>query len=193
MRAIRGLLPGLLLALSLLAPSGCSDRVETATSGKDSTTVYPDKEPGGVEASILFYRAKSRKSGRLLGVDDPFTIKEKSRVRARVELENVGALGERGGMFHLVWVDPDGKEFYTKRIDWTPEEDDDEIHGSISAYPGRRDPGEYALRVYLFRELIAEKTFLLETEKETADRKKAEKAARSKSSKKKSSNKKSGK
>jgi len=192
MRAIRGLLPGLLLALALFAPTGCSDRVETAASGKDSTAVYPAKEPGGVEASILLYRAKSKKSGRLLGADGPFTIKEKSKVRARITLENADALAERGGMFHLVWVDPEGKEFYTKRIDWTPE-DGDEITSSVSAYPGKRDPGEYALRLYLFRELIAEKSFLLETEEETAARKKAEKAARSKSSKKKSSKKKSGK
>ena len=193
MRAFLRLFPALLLALPLLGSSGCSERVDTAEAGPDSTTVYRAKDGESVEASILFYRAKSKKSGRLIGEDGPFTVKEKSKVRARISLSNTDALGERGGMFHLVWVDPEGKEFYTKRIDWSPEDGEEELSGSISAYPGKRDPGEYLLRVYLFRELIAEKGFLLESEEETDAREKAEKAARSESSKKKSPKKKSSK
>ena len=35
------------------------------------------------------------------------------------------------------------------------------LKSSISTPPGKRDPGTYSLQVYLFRELIAEKSFQL--------------------------------
>ncbi|MBN1824960.1 MAG: hypothetical protein JW958_01760 [Candidatus Eisenbacteria bacterium] len=190
MYALRRPLLPLLLALPLLGAPGCSDRVEIASGGPDSTTVHPAKDPGGVEASIVFYRAESKKSDRLLGEGRFFTIKEDSKVRARVNLFHANALGDREGMFHLVWVDPEGKAFYTKRIDYNPDAEEGALSSSVSATPGRRDPGEYMLRVYLYRELIAEKSFVLLTEEEAAARAKAEKAAESGSSKKKSSGKK---
>ena len=101
----------------------------------------------------------SRKSARPLGVSRVFTLGETAKVRACVELENTLALGERDLMLHLVWLGPGEKEFYTKRFDCTPTDSLATITSSISIPPERRKPGEYALKVYLFRELIAEKQF----------------------------------
>jgi hypothetical protein len=144
-----------------LGPAGCSSRVETAVAEADSTLVHPPKSPDGLRASITFCRKVSEKTGKPIGASQVFTMREKGKVRALVHLENPLALGERELMFHLVWIRPDGKEFYTKRIDLDPTGSDAALVGSISIPPGRRDPGIYRLQVFLFRELIAEKSFEL--------------------------------
>jgi hypothetical protein len=64
-------------------------------------------------------------------------------------------------MFHLDWIDPAGNSFFKKRVDLTSGDTLTELKSVISAETGRRDTGEYKLRVYLFRELIAEKSFSL--------------------------------
>jgi hypothetical protein len=71
-------------------------------------------------------------------------------------------MGERELMFHLVWIGPNDREFYTKRIDFDATETPARLVNSISIPPSRRTPGRYTLRVYLFRELIAEKDVLLQ-------------------------------
>jgi hypothetical protein len=158
------LLATLALVVSWLLVSslvGCSSRVETPVERDDATLAYASREPAGVEATITFCRKVGRQSGKRFGVGRTFPLAEGAKVRACVDLENPLALGERELMFHLVWLGPGEREFYTKRIDWTPDPDDPILTSSISIPPERREPGEYALKVYLFRELIAEKSFEL--------------------------------
>lgn len=126
---------------------------------EDSTLVYPSRKAGGVGARITLYEKRSTKSGKLLGEGRLFTMGEDEKVRALVEIENGRALGEAPLLFHLVWLDPKGKSIYTKRIDQHPGDPTEPLEGSISIPPDKREPGLYTLRVYLFRELIAEKTF----------------------------------
>jgi hypothetical protein len=150
-----------LAVLALLATTGCSSRVESGVADADSTLVYASKEADGVTARITLCRKIGSKTGRRIGVGQVFTIGEKSKVRALIDLENELALGERRLMFHLVWLGPGDREFYTKRIDHDPSDKPAPLASSISIYPGKREPGSYALQVYLFRELIAEKRFEL--------------------------------
>ena len=62
-------------------------------------------------------------------------------------------------MFHFDWIGPDGETFYMKRVYLSQQDSTLTISSSISISPEQRDTGEYKLRVYLFRELIAEKKF----------------------------------
>lgn len=151
------------LALSLLVLlfAGCGGREEFGSEGEKGTTVFAPKEGEGIEAAITFCEKFGSKTGNPIREGTVFTVGEEEKVRALVEIGNARALGERDLMFHLMWIDPDRNSFYTKRIDITPEGDRAEIKSAISIPPDKREPGIYTLRVFLFRERIAEKTFEL--------------------------------
>ncbi len=156
------------LILSVLAAAGCTSRSENPVAGPDSTLAYPAKKPGAVDASITLCREVSKKSGKRLGAGQVFTIKDDAKVLAFVDLENEFALGQRELDLHLVWLDPSGKPVFVKRHTFTPGDSPATVKSSISIAPGKRDPGRYTFRVYLFRELIAEKPFRLRSEAEAA-------------------------
>lgn len=150
-----------LLLLIFLIGSGCSSRETSPIFDADSTLVYPAIEDGDVEATITFFRKDDSQSGSLLGVGRYFSIMEDGDVRANVEIKNRFAHGNRELMFHLDWIDPDGNSFFQKRIDLLPDDSTSTLNSSISTSPEIRQPGEYCLRIYYFRELIAEKKFEL--------------------------------
>jgi len=153
-------------ALGALALSGCSDRIETPVMAPDSTLVYPAKYPGDVECRVtLASRSKpSSKTGKRRGVGRDFDIEEKAKVYAFVDIRNQFARGADPLSFHLVWIKPSDKTVFKKRIEYEPSDADTTLTSSLSIYPGKRAPGTYKLRVYLFRELIAEKSFRLHGE-----------------------------
>lgn len=163
MRVISAMVLGVLLCLSLVLSSGCSDRVETPTLTADSTWVYAGKTTGDVSARITFTTKSkpSKKTGKRRGVGTAFDIKEKRKVYAFVDIQNQFARGEDPLSFHVVWLKPDDKEFYTKRFEYEPSDSDTTLKSSRSISPKWRGPGTYKVRVYLFRELIAEKSFRL--------------------------------
>lgn len=153
-----------LLSLAILA--GCSDREMTPVLRADSTLVYPSKRPVDVDATITFAAKSqpSRTTGERRGVSRTFDMEPGAKVWAFVDLENRFARGDDSLSFHLVWVGPDGRAKYSKRISHAPGDEDTTLKSALSIPPGRRDPGEYRLQVYLFREQIAEKSFTLRGE-----------------------------
>lgn len=161
MRAWRGFLLLFVPMCLLEASSGCSSRVETAVVTEDSTLVYPSRQPGGVNAHITLCRKVGEKTGRPIGAGRAFTLRPDAKVVALVDLENREALGQRDLMFHLEWLSPDGETVYKKRIDCASNDSTATLKSSIAIDPDRRSPGRYSFRVYLFRELMAEKRFEL--------------------------------
>jgi hypothetical protein len=135
--------------------------VDAPSADADSTVVWASKDPAGVAAGITLCRAFRRKSGEPIGAGRAFTLADDAKVRALVRLRGLPEDGGRALMFHVVWLGPGNDEIYTKRVDLVPEGTEGELRSAISIPPHRRDPGIYALRVYLFRELIAEKRFEL--------------------------------
>ncbi|MFH1279919.1 MAG: hypothetical protein ABIK65_16270 [Candidatus Eisenbacteria bacterium] len=151
----------LVLSFLIAFAAGCGDREEFGSEGENGTTVFAPKKGDGVTAAITFCEKVGSKTGKPIGEGTVFIAGEDEKVRALVEIGNARALGERELMFHLMWIDPEGNSFYTKRIDITPEGGEAEIQSAISIPPDKREPGIYTLRVFLFRERIAEKTFEL--------------------------------
>ncbi|MBD3160661.1 MAG: hypothetical protein GF346_00835 [Candidatus Eisenbacteria bacterium] len=153
-----------LVALALCA--GCADRKETPVVTADSTFVYPPKRPGDVGATITFAEKSSvsRVTGKRRGVSRSFDMGPGAKVWAFVDLENVFARGDDSLHFHVVWIRHDGRDEFKKKVSYLPSEEDTTLKSAISIPPGRRDPGEYGLQVYLYRELIAEKRFTLRGE-----------------------------
>lgn len=153
-----------LITILLLAWAGCSSRIEMPVTGADLTIVYPAKKADGISAKITFYRKISKKTGKRIDEGTVFTIKEKRNTRALVDIENRFAYGDRELMFHIDWIGENGKSFYRKRIDISPGDSTFSIMSSISISPDKRAPGICTLRIYFFRELIAEKKFELRPE-----------------------------
>ena len=153
-----------LIALLLSVFSGCSSRNETPTTSEDSTIVYSPKQPDGVSANITLCRKVGRNTGKRIGVGTIFTIMDKAKVHAFFDLENRKLFMNKEMMFHAEWIGPNGKSFYRKRIDLRPDDSTSTIKSSISITPEKRLPGNYIVRFFLFRELIAEKKFELRDE-----------------------------
>ena len=139
--------------------TACSSRLETPVIEDDLTIVYPSKKASGISAKITLYRKVEKKTGNLLGSGTIFTIREKANLRAVVDLENLYNNTYKDLMFHFDWIGPNGKSFYLKRVDLAHNDSTSMINSSISISPEQRQPGEYILRIYFFRELIAEKKF----------------------------------
>lgn len=148
-----------LIAIFWLMQSGCSSRIETSVTENDSTIVYPSKKSNGVTARVTLYRKVDKGTGELFGAGTVFSTMDNANLRAFVELDNLNNSDYNDLMFHFDWIDPSGKSFYIKRVDLSPDDSVSTIKSSISVSPEQREPGEYMLRIYFFRELIAEKRF----------------------------------
>jgi hypothetical protein len=106
-------------------------------------------------AAITFCAKVGKSSGTLYGVADSFPLKEEDRVTGVVDLTDCRP-GEML-VFHILWLRPDGRGAFLKRVEIVPDGPEARIESSLSLSPKRRDPGTYHLKVYLFRMLLAEK------------------------------------
>ena len=157
--------PGLYLLFILLSfmvfISGCATRDFTPEMMTDSTIVYRSCDSVRINAQIKLYR-------NLYNSDDlpdnltNFRLKNNVNLIARIYLKNTDKYIGENLMFHIDWIDNQGESFYLKRIDLTPEKKENEFISAISLDTSGRAAGNYSIKVYLFRELIAEKNFTLE-------------------------------
>ncbi len=162
MNKTNALITGIFIIIIVLL-SGCPGRKDIPVVAGDSTVVYPAKEDDGVSASITYYHKKSKKTGKMLGVGNEFNVSKKGRLRANID---IGKLYDRKLIFHIDWIGPNGRSLFKKKIEVLPEDSLSAFESSISISSEKRNPGKYSLRVYYFRELIAEKAFELKPEAE---------------------------
>jgi hypothetical protein len=139
----------------------CSDRYETPGDGDNSTQIYRSKSKNGIEASITFCEKISKETGAPIKPGTVFAPKENSKVYSIINLINRNFHNDKDLMFHIDWLDSTGNSIFKKRIDLLPADSSSTLISSINTSPERRQTGKYSLRVYLFRELIAEKKFEL--------------------------------
>lgn len=157
-----------LITFAQIVLTFCSDRIETPIEGRNSTLVYPSKSVNGIEATITFCERISKQTGNPIKAGTTFAIKENAKVYAVVNLINRKFHKDKDLMFHIDWLDSSGNSLFKKRIDLTTDDSSSTLMSSINISPDKRQPGNYSFRVYLFRELIAEKKFELITQmKET--------------------------
>jgi len=150
-----------LTTIQILFTSGCSSREEKPLALNDSTIVYPSKYETGLLPKITLSNKISKKTGRPIKPATIFQLQEEAKLYASIDLENQAMVNERDLMFHIDWIDSAGNSFYKKRIDFSPDDSSSRITSSISVSPQKRQTGNYSARLYLFRELIAEKKFQL--------------------------------
>jgi len=153
----------------------CSDRLDIPTTEKDSTIVYPSKSENGISAKITLSNKISKKTGKPLKAGTIFKLQNKAKVNASIGLINYKSENQKELMLHIDWVDSTGNSLYKKRIDFSLTDSSSSFKSSISTSPQKRKAGNYIVRVYLFRELIAEKKFqLIESFQDSATVKKKE-------------------
>ncbi|RKY91391.1 MAG: hypothetical protein DRQ01_07765, partial [Ignavibacteriae bacterium] len=114
-----------------------------------------------ITANITLCRKVGKKTGKRIGAGTVFTIKKKAKVRAIIDLENRDDYLDKELKFKVEWIEPNGKSFYRKKIDFSPGDSTSTIKSSISITPKKRQPGNYIFRVYLYNTLLAEKKFEL--------------------------------
>ncbi len=157
-RRLLKIFPVFLLVILL---SNCSSRIETPVINiAELSANYPPKNSNGIEASIILFKGIDSKT-KLPLTSNAFTIGKNSKVYAYVELVKHYPNQNKDLMLHIDWIDPEGNSFYKKRVDISKTDSTYEIKSAISIEPGKRDSGNYSVKIYLFRELIAEKNFLL--------------------------------
>ena len=114
-----------------------------------------------MNTKIIFYRKTSKKTGKHIGEGTVFTIKNKRKVRALIKLNKPIDFDDIEPEFYIEWIGTDGNSFYRKPITISPDDSDITLRSSISISTEKRQPGDYALRIYLFNQLIDEKNFKL--------------------------------
>jgi hypothetical protein len=122
--------------------------------------VVPERKPD-IGTKITFCKKIDKETGAPVDENTIFTIGDNENVRAVVGFANRDAFKNRVLKFRFDWIGPDGKSFYKKQTELSPDDPAITINSSVSISPGKRQPGKYSLRVYLFDKLVAEKAFEL--------------------------------
>ena len=148
----------------VLGVSGCAERSVIAVDTENGTTIYPSKESLGVSAEITLFRHNPSNDDDFVGEGSVFTIMDDENINAYIELNNCFINNNRDLMFHADWVTEAGKSFYRKQFNVSASDSVMLIKSAISLAPDKRDPGNYYIQLYLFRELIAEKKFVIKPE-----------------------------
>jgi hypothetical protein len=122
--SLTGCLTAVLLA-AVLASTGCEPYGVGAPAGADTVSAALGSGPLGGTAHLFLYRISSRETGERLGVGRSFRVEPDRQVRAVLQLE--GWDPRRDALVHIMWINPDGKEVYTKETtvlagDWADEE-----------------------------------------------------------------------
>jgi len=155
----------LILFISFIVASiiinGCASRENSPRKLDDSTIIYPSKSENGIYATITFSSKLNKKTGKPIKPDTLFRLQTKANLIAVVDLVNYKPIKQKSLMMHIEWLDSTGNSFYKKRNDVTPSDSNSSFTSSISITPQKRKVGKYLVRVFLFRELIAEKYFHL--------------------------------
>lgn len=156
-RTIKNVVSGIYFLAALLVCAGCANQNGKAAKEADGTMVFALKSKPDFRPHISFCREYDETTGFPIWSDTVFTLDKKGWLNAVIELNRFqNELDE--SMFHVDWVGPDGKSMFMKRIDV---DSSGFIQSSISISPGRREPGNYILKLYWFRALIASKRFIL--------------------------------
>lgn len=160
----------LCIIIIILIFSSCATRENNPTVLKDKTIVYPSKSDNDINPKISLSTTISKKTGKPIKPGIKFNLQDDKKLYATVSFKNQLTESQKNLMFHIDWINSEGKSFYLKRIDITPTDSASQITSSVSISPQKRKAGNYTVRVYLFRELIAEKKFqLVETSTESAE------------------------
>jgi len=155
----------LLIIILLMLLNACSERFGIPAKVENNSVIFLPKDNNGIIPSIIFGSKVSSKTGKVLNTDTVFTIKEDAKLYAVIDLKNRELNFDKALQFHINWLEPDGSLLYRKEIILERKDSSSYITSSITITPDKRVAGSFMLQLYYFRELIAEKKFILQPKK----------------------------
>ncbi|MCK4304228.1 MAG: hypothetical protein KAY24_08305 [Candidatus Eisenbacteria sp.] len=120
---------GGLILLCILVPwafsqQGCEPYGATAATDADTVSGALSAHFGEGDARMFLYRIKSRNTHERLGIGRSFVTEERRQVRAVLQMDGLNP--GTALLLHLMWINPEGKEVFTKEVhilpgDWNSE------------------------------------------------------------------------
>lgn len=136
---------------------------KTEKKDENQQSVKPKVIKESLKTSIILCKKISKKTGKPIGVDTIFTIRDKAKVKAIVNFEKEKIKTNEQLKFYFNWTDPEGKIFYKKRIIYTTSNPIFSLSNSISISPEKRIQGNYKIQIVYKKKIIAEQKFILVT------------------------------
>jgi len=156
----------LLIVVIAIFQADCSSR-KKGVMDDDQTVVFPSKKENGLNVNVYVGRRMNKNSSKPFFCGPTLPLGANERIHAMVEIDNYDNHLGKEQMFHLEWIRPDNRRFFRKFEQMTVSDSTKSFVSSVSA--DGREPGKYTIRIYHFRELIAEKYFTLVPAKEYYD------------------------
>jgi hypothetical protein len=147
------------IVLILLLVAGCSTRHSKQVITENSTVYYTPKDSNQVKVSIDLGRKFLKATRQLIFTGQHFPVAKDETVHAYVNVDFKDTASNNTHVFHLQWIDQEGKDIYTKEFKHQMDDTASVLYSSI--FTEGREKGNYSVRVFYFRELIAEKHFYL--------------------------------
>jgi len=119
------------------------------------------KSDSSAQNSIDLFTRKSKKTGKLLDAGTHFSIMKKGWVKAIVKLNKPAGFQDRELLYFIDWTDANDKILYRKHFDIQPNDTINSLYASWSIAPENRQAGDYKAKLYLFGELLKQKSFEL--------------------------------
>lgn len=122
--ATGGLLAAVVSLVGVSSQLGCEPYGAVAAAGADTVSVALPSHYGGGTADLFLYRITSRRTGERLGVARAFRVEQDRQVRSVLQFRDLQPGTEL--LVHVLWLNPDGKEVYTKEVHVKPRDWQDE-------------------------------------------------------------------
>jgi len=145
----------------------CSGRKNKAEYSPTNSIIYPGKHKNDISVDIRIGRKIGKNSALPIFEGTSMPIGKEERVFSVVTIENHQFHADKKHMFHIEWVNNNDRVVYRKYVYDYLTDSTNFISSSVSS--ASRTPGNYSVRVFYFRELIAEKKFRMVPEKEYYD------------------------
>ena len=112
-----------------------------------------------INTNLFLASSIDNETGEMIGEGSEFVIMDNGWVEASLDLSDYLKEYKENIMIHFDWVDELGNSFYKKKQILT--KDTTKVNTAVSIDPELRKPGFYALNIYVFRELLVSKKFIL--------------------------------
>ena len=112
-----------------------------------------------ITENLVLANSIDNETGKMIGKGTEFVIMNDGWVEASLDLSEFYHAYNKDLMIHLDWVDELGNSFYKKQQ--ILKKGSTKVNTAVSISPELRQVGDYKLNVYVFRELIASKSFKL--------------------------------
>lgn len=127
----------------------------------DSANVFSKTASERILADISLGRKFDKMKDTPVDTGSTFTMKEKAKVFAGIRLLNRELYQGRTLELNVNWYDSNDSSLFSKRMSLSPYDESAYVKSSISINEKSRQAGKYKIKVYLYGNLIGEKSFSL--------------------------------